>query len=189
MASSRAGYQFLVILITELFAVTLGQMIAALTPTPLISAYINPFVIITFALFCGVTVPRPQIPKFWRVWLYELNPFTRLIGGMVVTELHGREVKCTTAELTRFEAPQGMGCGEYMTNFFGRGGPGYLVDNVTSACEYCAYKMGDQFYEPLGYRFEQRWRDLGILTAFIASNLVILFVAVSKPPPCVIFAV
>ena len=33
-APDRAGYQFLIILITELFSVTLGQMMAALTPSP-----------------------------------------------------------------------------------------------------------------------------------------------------------
>ena len=82
-ASSRAGYQFLMILITELFSVTLGQMVAALTPSSFISMLVNPFLIITFALFCGVTIAKPQIPKFWRAWLYQLDPFTRLVGGMV----------------------------------------------------------------------------------------------------------
>ena len=67
-ASSRAGYQFFMILITEFFSVTLGQTIAAITPSPFISALVNPFIVITFALFCGVTVPRPQIPGFWRAW-------------------------------------------------------------------------------------------------------------------------
>ncbi|KAL3420870.1 BMR1-like protein (ABC-2 type transporter) [Phlyctema vagabunda] len=175
--SSRAGYQFLMILITELFSVTLGQMVAALTPSPFISALLNPFIIITFALFCGVTIPKPQIPKFWRAWLYQLDPFTRLIGGMVVTELHGLPVKCTDVELNRFTAPSGQSCGDYMSSFFAAGSPGYLVDNATSACEYCAYKVGDEFYTPLGFEFSNRWRDLGILVAFIGSNLVILFVA------------
>lgn len=82
-ASSRAGYQFFMILITELFSVTLGQMVAALTPSSFISMLVNPFLIITFALFCGVTIAKPQIPRFWRAWLYQLDPFTRLIGGMV----------------------------------------------------------------------------------------------------------
>ena len=82
-ASSRAGYQFLIILITEIFSVTLGQMISACTPSSFIAMLMNPFVIITFALFCGVTIPQPQIPKFWRAWLYQLDPFTRLVGGMV----------------------------------------------------------------------------------------------------------
>jgi ATP-binding cassette, subfamily G (WHITE), member 2, SNQ2 len=174
-AASRAGYQFLMILIVELFSVTLGQMIAALTPSSFISSLLNPFVVIVFALFCGVTIPKPQIPKFWRVWLYELVPFTRLVGGMVTTELHGRMVECNPQEYNRFTAPAGQTCGEYMRDFFESGGPGYLRDNVTSACEYCAFRVGDQFYQPFGFEFESRWRDLGILAAFIASNLIILF--------------
>lgn len=181
--SSRAGYQFFMVLITELFSVTLGQMIAALTPSPFISALINPFVVVTFSLFCGVTIPKPQIPKFWRAWLYQLDPFTRLIGGMVVTELQGREVKCSSKELNRFPAPANQTCGEYMHNYFEGGGIGYLVDNATSACEYCAYKFGEQFFEPLGLEFDHRWRDLGIFLAFIGSNLIILFLAVSSSFP------
>ncbi|KUJ20599.1 uncharacterized protein LY89DRAFT_579567 [Mollisia scopiformis] len=174
-ATSRAGYQFLMVLVTELFSVTLGQMVAAITPSPFISALLNPFIIITFALFCGVTIPKPQIPKFWRAWLYQLDPFTRLIGGMVVTELHGREVVCSTNELQHFTAPSGQSCGDYMAPFFERGGAGYIVNDATSACEYCAYKVGDQFYTALGLDFSNRWRDLGILIAFIGSNLIFLF--------------
>jgi ATP-binding cassette subfamily G (WHITE) protein 2 (SNQ2) len=44
-------------------------------------------------------------------------------------------------------------------------------------CNYCAFKVGDEFYQPLGYEFANRWRDLGIFIAFIFSNLAILFVA------------
>ncbi|KIW01615.1 uncharacterized protein PV09_07086 [Verruconis gallopava] len=174
-APSRAGYQFFMVLITEFFSVTLGQMIAALTPTPFIAALTNPFVIIVFALFCGVTVPRPQIPKFWRAWLYELDPFTRLIGGMVVTELHGEIVRCRSSEFNTFTAPEGQTCGQYMSDFFAAGGSGYILNNDTSNCQYCAYSVGDQFYAPLGYSFDTRWRELGILAAFIGSNLIILF--------------
>ncbi len=53
-ASDRAGYQFLMILTTELFSVTLGQGLAALTPSTFISSQFDPFIMITFALFCGV---------------------------------------------------------------------------------------------------------------------------------------
>jgi ATP-binding cassette, subfamily G (WHITE), member 2, SNQ2 len=134
---------------------------------------------IIFALFCGVTIPKPAIPGFWRAWLYQLDPFTRLIGGMIVTELHERPVECTSMELNRFSAPPGQNCGTYMSSFFENGGPGYLVNNLTSACEYCAYKVGDEFYTPLEYSFDNRWRDLGIFAAFIGSNLIILFLAVS----------
>ncbi|KAI0993829.1 ABC multidrug transporter I, partial [Podosphaera aphanis] len=88
-ASSRVGYQFLMVLIAELFAVTLGQLIAAVTPSPVISSLLIPFIMITFALFCGVTIPKPLIPIYWRAWLTEINPLTRMTGGMIVTELNG----------------------------------------------------------------------------------------------------
>jgi len=88
---------------------------AALTPSAFIAALLNPFVVIVFALFCAVTIPKPEIPSFWRVWLYELVPFTRLVGGMVSAELHGRMVECTEREFNRVAAPVGQSCGDYMT--------------------------------------------------------------------------
>ena len=39
---SRAGYQFLIILVLEFFSVTLGQAVAALSPSILTAAYCNP---------------------------------------------------------------------------------------------------------------------------------------------------
>ncbi|KAI9930069.1 hypothetical protein MW887_011879 [Aspergillus wentii] len=176
-ASDRAGFQFLMILITELFAVTLGQTIAALTPNAFIASQLNPPISIIFSLFCGVTIPRPQMPGFWRAWLYQLDPFTRLVGGMVVTELHDRPVQCTLGEYNRFQAPPNQTCGEYMQLFFESGGAGYLLNNATQSCEYCAYKVGDQFYETFSMDFANRWRDLGIFICYIASNLIILFLA------------
>ncbi|KAJ5702593.1 hypothetical protein N7488_010141 [Penicillium malachiteum] len=176
-ASDRAGYQFFIVLITEFFAVTLGQVISALTPNSFIASQLNPPITIIFSLFCGVTIPKPQMPKFWRSWLYQLDPFTRLISGMVVTELHGREVQCTSSEYNSFTSPSNQTCGEYMAPFFERGGNGYIVDNSTQDCQYCLYKMGDQFYDAYDMNFDNRWRDLGILIAFVGSNLIILFLA------------
>ncbi|KAJ6132498.1 hypothetical protein N7471_007713 [Penicillium samsonianum] len=175
--SSRAGYQFLIILITEMFSVTLGQMISALTPNSFIASQLNPPIVIIFSLFCGVAIPKPQMPGFWRAWLYDLDPFTRLIGGMVVTELQGRDVVCAESELNLFNAPDNLTCGEYMKPFFDRGGKGYIVDDAAQACKYCAFKVGEQFYATFNMSFDNRWRDLGIFAAFIVSNLIILFLA------------
>jgi ABC-type multidrug transport system permease subunit len=71
-----------------------------------------------------------------------------------------------------------------MRPFFERGGLGYLADNTTQACEYCAYKIGDEFYSTFSMSFDTRWRDLGIFLAFIGSNLIILFLAVSLSYGC-----
>ncbi|KAL2789133.1 ABC-2 type transporter-domain-containing protein [Aspergillus keveii] len=176
-ASDRAGYQFFMVVITQLFAVTLGQMIQALTPNTMIASQLNPPITILFSLFCGVMVPKPQMPKFWRAWFYELDPFTRIISGMVTTELHQRPVVCTSGEYNRFQAPLGQTCGEYMQAFFDRGGIGYLANNATRDCEYCAYKVGDEYYQAFEMSFNDRWRDMGIYAAFVGSNLIILFLA------------
>ncbi|KAL8957298.1 MAG: hypothetical protein Q9183_006099, partial [Haloplaca sp. 2 TL-2023] len=144
--NERAGYQFLMILLVEIFLVTLGQAIAAATPNAYIGLLLNPFVVVVFAMFCGV-----------------------------VTELHDLPVVCTPNELNTFPAPPGLSCGDYMADFFASGGPGYIVDNATSMCEYCAYSVGDEFYETLGLDFANRWRDLGIFAAFLVSNFFLLF--------------
>lgn len=96
---------------------------------------------------------------------------------MIVTELHDQSVTCTSGEFNQLRAPSGMDCGTYMADFFSSGAPGYLLNNATDVCDYCAFKVGDEFFQPLGYEFSNRWRDLGIFAAFIASNLVILFLA------------
>ena len=91
-------------------------------------------------------------------------------------ELHDLRVTCRDRELNRFSAPPDQTCGAYTAAYFAAGGPGYLVDPGAQDCAYCAYRVGDEFFEPLGIRFAHRWRNFGILSAFIASNLVLLFV-------------
>lgn len=187
--SSRAGYQFLMILITEFFSITLAQALSSITPSTFISSQLDPFLMITFSLFCGVTIPFPQMPDGYK-WLYQLDPFTRLIGGMVTTALHDLDVKCASIELNKFTPANGSTCEEYMRPFFNAGGNGYIVDpSSTAQCDYCAYSSGDQFYTPLGMTFDNRWRDLGIYLAFCASNIVIIFVAVSFPPRDCLFPI
>ena len=45
---------------TEFFAVGLGQGVAALAPSIYTAAMANPFLLVIFGLFCGVTIP-PQV--------------------------------------------------------------------------------------------------------------------------------
>lgn len=55
-----------VIWLTEVFAVTLGQAVAALSPSMFVASQANAPIAVVLNVFCGVTVPQPQIPKFWR---------------------------------------------------------------------------------------------------------------------------
>ncbi|KAG9100824.1 hypothetical protein FRC06_003645 [Ceratobasidium sp. 370] len=176
-APSRAGYQFFMLLVTEVFAVTLGQMLASLTPTIFIASLLNPFILVTFSLFCGVMIPKASIPKFWRVWLYQLDPFTRLVSGMVSTELHGLKITCTSLEFAVFQPPSGQTCVQWAGDFV-NASAGYLDNpDAGSDCRYCPYSYGDDFYTGLGISFDNRWRDLGIMIAFTVFNTLVTLAA------------
>ncbi|KAL7416336.1 putative ATP-binding cassette transporter [Mrakia frigida] len=178
-ASDRAGYHFFMILVTEIYSVTLGQAVAAISPSIVVFPLFNPFLLVIFSLFCGVTIPFPQIPFFWRKWMYDLDPFTRLIAGLVSTELHDLKVVCLQSELKIFNPPPGQTCTQWASEYVSAVG-GYLTNTsaeATSNCEFCPYALGDQFYGPLGIDFSTRWRDIGILIAFLVFNVMVTLVA------------
>jgi ATP-binding cassette subfamily G (WHITE) protein 2 (SNQ2) len=79
MDSSRAGYNFFMVLVTEIFAVTLAQMVSALTPSTFIAMLLNPPLIIVFALFCGVTVSHHswEDPSWKNMQTCSARPTTR----------------------------------------------------------------------------------------------------------------
>ena len=63
-SSNRAGYAYAILIVLELWAVTLGQAVAALTPTILAATYCNPFIVSVLSLLCGVTVRRVNFGTF-----------------------------------------------------------------------------------------------------------------------------
>lgn len=165
------------ILITEVFSVTLGQAVAALSPSIFIAALFNPFLLVIFSLFCGVTIPYPQLNVFWKNWLYWVNPFTWLISGMVATSLHDLPVRCAESELFTFTTPDGQTCGEYAGQFAEAMGA-YLVDpDVSGDCQYCQYSSGNSFLNVLDVKYSERGRNIGIYCVYIVSNIIIIILA------------
>ncbi|WAQ82669.1 hypothetical protein PtA15_3A32 [Puccinia triticina] len=172
--SDRAGYAFLMVVALETYAVTLGQAIAALSPSMFIAAKANPPVIVILTLFCGVTVPKARLPGFWRVWLYELNPITRFISGTISNEMHDLPIICSSEEYTTFQPPSGQTCAQWAGPFVNSFG-GYLLDDtVRSDCKYCQFSNGNEYLRINDMRFEDRWRDFGIFVVYIAANLVVI---------------
>ncbi|RPD82151.1 hypothetical protein L226DRAFT_497300 [Lentinus tigrinus ALCF2SS1-7] len=169
-------FQLLVIIFMELFGVSLGQFIGAMSPSMQIAPLFNPFIILVLSTFCGVTLPYPSMATYWR-WLYQLSPYTRTLGAMLSTELHGLTIQCKANEFIPFNPPSGQTCIQW-ANEFVQGFGGYIDNpNDTSACRYCQYSVGDQFYEPLNIRYENRWRDAWVLFAFSVFNLLATIVA------------
>jgi ATP-binding cassette subfamily G (WHITE) protein 2 (SNQ2) len=174
--SSRAVYFFLMFFIAEVYSVTLGQALAALSPTIVVAALYNPFLLMLFSMFCGVSAPPATLPRFWRVWMYPLDPFTRLISGLVGTGLHGVPVLCTPDEYSVFRTslleyvavdsqlapPSGQTCDQYAGAFATAVG-GYLNNGTsTTECEFCPYVLSQNYFEALEISYDTRWRDLGI---------------------------
>lgn len=79
-------------------------------------------------------------------------------------------------EFSLFDPPSGQQCFDYAQSYINSVG-GYINNpNATSACQYCAYAKGDDFFKPLNISFDNRWRDLGIFIAFIGFNIIVVSV-------------
>jgi len=171
------GIQFLIIIFLMFFGVSIGQLVAAISPSIQVAVLYNPPISQILSIFCGVTIPYPSLITFWRSWMYQLDPFTRAIAASISTELHGLVITCKPDEFAVFNPPSGQTCGQWAEAFVSTVG-GY-IDNVndTIACRYCQYKVGDEFFEPLNISYHHRWRDIWIFFAFIIFNLICTIIA------------
>ncbi|KAG8903275.1 hypothetical protein FRB99_003542 [Tulasnella sp. 403] len=172
-----SGYFLLMIIAVEFFGVSMAQAVGALAPSIKVAVLTNTPIALILTTFAGVTIPYPNLNVFWRSWLYQLSPYTRVVSGLITTELRGLEIVCRPDELVTFDPPSGQTCQQWAGSFVQSFG-GYLVDgNATSACQYCQYRVGDEFFVPLNMSYGTRWRDLGIVWAFFAFNTIVTIVA------------
>ncbi|WVR04900.1 hypothetical protein IAU60_001912 [Kwoniella sp. DSM 27419] len=173
---SVAGPVYLQMTLYEFLYTGIGQFVAAYAPNAVFAALVNPLLIGVLVTFCGVLVPYPQIQTFWRYWLYWINPFNYLIGGLVSRIVWNVDVQCDEQEFGVFDPPSGQTCGQYMEQFLSQN-PGYLQDpQATSNCHYCAYSKGYEYLATLnlGEKLDG-WRDIGITALFCISSYGLVF--------------
>jgi ABC-type multidrug transport system ATPase subunit len=166
--ASTSGQVYFTMLMYEFLYTAIGQAIAAISPNGFFASFLNPVLIGAFLIgFAGVLVPYTQIVVFWKYWMYWLDPFTYLIGGLLTKILYDVEVTCSSTELTSFSLPAGQTCGQYMAEFF-QTGSGYLVDNSsTTICEYCEYSSGSEYAATINLTKDlDGWRDVGICSLY-----------------------
>ncbi|KAL4769136.1 ABC-2 type transporter-domain-containing protein [Aspergillus nidulans var. acristatus] len=176
--SSISGHFYLQMIFYEFLYTSIGQAIAAYAPNEYFAAIMNPIIIGAGMIsFCGVVVPYSQMQPFWRYWMYYLDPFTYLVGGLLTEVLWDVPVKCLDSEYTTFSAPGGQTCGEYMADFLSSNA-GYLRDeNATSICEFCQYATGADYART--FNLQERyygWRDTGITALFCITSYMAVFV-------------
>ena len=153
-----------------IYASTFGHMcIAALPDAQTASA----IVILLFAMaltFCGVMQPPSKLPGFW-IFMYRVSPFTYWTSAMASTQVHGRAVHCSPAEVAKFDPPTGQTCGAYLQRYLAQA-PGHILNpNATTGCEYCSMSVADQFLATSGIKYGDRWRNFGLVWVYIAFNV------------------
>ncbi|KAI0855739.1 putative ABC multidrug transporter [Xylaria cubensis] len=174
--ASISGQVYLQMLLYEFLYTSIGQAIAAYSPNAYFAALANPLIVGTLIQFCGVFVPYSHIVPFWRYWLYYLNPFNYLVGGLLVPVAWDTEVQCKASELTSIPLPPDTTCGDYMAEFLSQY-PGYVTDaDNTTMCAYCPYNTGADYLRTLNFNDRYYgWRDVGITALFCISSYALVF--------------
>ncbi|OJD40622.1 abc transporter pmr5 [Diplodia corticola] len=174
--ATQAGYEYLLFVLYAAFGTGFAQCIAACCPTERLAGCANSLSWVVLTAFAGAAVPHALMNAFYRRWMFWADPLRYLVGGSAANVMHGLEVRCAERDLTRFDPPPGETCGAYMARYLARSA-GYLVDaEARKDCGYCGYKTGDEYAASLDFRWEGRWRDLGIFVVFCVGNIVLAFV-------------
>ena len=95
------------------------------------------------------------------------------MGGLASTGLHGRELTCRPEEVSKFNPPSGgQTCGQYLATYLKQARGKLLNPDARASCQYCPLRTADQFLAGNKVYWSQRWRNFGILFAFIVFNIV-----------------
>lgn len=167
-------YFWIAFVLFIIYCHSFGMFIAAASPHMVVAMIIMPILITMLFLFAGVLTPPSQMPKFWRSWMYPLDPFRYFMEGVISTAMAPLVIKCTSGDLLRFKSPPGVTCGDYVADFLSKA-PGYInnPNDVNGLCEYCSFSSGKQFLNTLEWSIDHRWRDFGILFGYLGFNLLI----------------
>lgn len=173
-SSDRQGLVLLFCVQLFVYAASFGFMVIAALPDPETASSVVLLLMFMMLTFCGVLQPVPAMPGFWR-FMYRLSPFTYWLSGMVSTQLHQREVACSIPETSIFDPPRGMSCGEYL----GEDITPLVLQNPNDSygCRICSLGVADEFLAGSGISWNQRWRNFGVVWAFIVFNFTMAFVS------------
>jgi ATP-binding cassette subfamily G (WHITE) protein 2 (PDR) len=98
-------------------------------------------------LFCGIGVPRADLPGFW-TFMYRASPATYLVGGIMSTAVANNNVTCADYEVLYLSPPFGgnMSCGEFLGPFAEAAGGRVLDTAAVDNCGYCPIDTTNDFF-------------------------------------------
>lgn len=175
-SSERQGLVLLFVIQLFIHASTFAHMtITALPDAQSASGLVILFTMMS-TIFSGVLQTKVALPGFW-IFMYRVSPFTYWIGGIVSTLVHERQIKCSAAEMLVFDPPQGASCAEYLQPLAGKAAGTLMNPGATKACEYCSVSVADQFLAGVDIYWSERWRNFGLMWAYIVFNIGVAIAA------------
>lgn len=168
--AERGALVFLFLLAFMLFTSTFTNLVIAGFETAEAGGNIANLLFMLCLIFCGVLATPDSMPGFW-IFMYRVSPFTYLVQGMLAASVANTAVVCASNELLTFQPLDGQTCGQYMSDYISMAG-GYLTnENATSDCLFCTIGETNTFLETVSTSYGDRWRNFGILWAFIIFNI------------------
>ncbi|KAK7206453.1 ATP binding cassette transporter [Myxozyma melibiosi] len=172
----RGVLMFLLIEEFMTFTSTFSHMMIAGIEVTQTAAFITSFCLSMTLTFCGVLVSPDSMPGFW-IFMYRISPFTYLVDAMLSVGVANTEVTCSAIEYSQFPTEGNLTCGEYMSGYMSVAG-GYLEDpESTDMCSFCSLKYTNVFLASVHSSYDLRWRNFGLMWAYIIFNVFGAFFA------------
>lgn len=121
-------------------------------------------------IFNGVMQTPTALPGFW-IFMYRLSPFTYWVSGMTSTQLHGREIQCSSSEMSVFDPPLGQTCGQYLAEYLKTQVGKLSNPDATASCQYCSVSTADEYLSGEQIFWTDRWRNFGLLWAYVVFDI------------------
>ncbi|KAG9494905.1 hypothetical protein J7337_013134 [Fusarium musae] len=167
----RGAFMFLLTWAFMVYEGTFSHMAVAGAPTAEVGATLGLFLFMMSLVFCGVLVPYSGLPGFW-TFMYRVSPLTYLIGAMISNGVGKQEVTCSEIEFLQFQTPANLTCGEYVGQFVRAVGGALSNPESNQTCLYCPIASTDTYLGTLSIRYSERWRNFGLLWAFIVFDVI-----------------
>ncbi|KAL2066710.1 hypothetical protein VTL71DRAFT_2782 [Oculimacula yallundae] len=135
-----------------------------------IASSLTNFLWVMAILFCGIMIPRSQLPGFW-TFMNRVSPTTYLASGMLSTSIGQANITCASKELLSLAPPSNMTCGEFLTPFAEAAGGRILNAGARDLCSYCPMATTDVFLARFDISYSNRWRDFGLIWVYIVVNI------------------
>ncbi|KZL85385.1 abc-2 type transporter [Colletotrichum incanum] len=159
-----------------IYASSFAHMTIAAFPDAQTASGMVTLLVLMSLTFCGVLQSPSALPGFW-IFMYRVSPFTYWVAGIVGTQLHGRPVTCSATETSIFNPPANQTCGEYLSDYLQKA-PGQLQNpDATEQCRYCSLSNADQYLAGSNIFYDERWRNFGIVWAFVFFNIFIAVIS------------